>query len=135
MDFDITCIEFSEEIRGRVRPLIGNHYCAALLSEETRNVIDAIRRSGVFLRMAKGHQEVIDDSTKEKREEIMAEALQAEREFQQALKSAGITDDTTADRWLTSIEKKLTIARSEYQKLSDRQAAEREDFCKQWMVG
>lgn len=130
-DLELTCIEFSEETKQRAEALTNKSpECWLLLAEDVRGVAIAISKSGRFLRINQSLAKVIGDDPAP----MQNEALAIERENQSTLAAAGITDDTTADQWLTPIEEKLSVARSEYQKLSDRHQREIEELCKQWMV-
>jgi hypothetical protein len=130
VETEITPIAFSEEIKARAKEITRSYMSHQLLSSNVRIIAIAIEQSGFFLEMQKDLDKVLGGSVESQK----YDALKVEQENQENLLAAGITDDATADQWLTQIESKLLTVRSEYQKVSDRHKQELEEFCKQWRV-
>lgn len=133
MNFDITCVEFSGEIKDRASNL--GKVDRRLLSAEILKVANAIDTSGFNLGLA---QDMADYAKKgvpaaDANDKILR-CLEKEQVNQEILIEAGITDDTTANAWLSSIEPKLEAALVRLNQLKQEQASAVENFCKQWQV-
>ena len=126
MNFDITCIKFSGEIKDRASNL--GKVDRRLLSDEILKIANAIAQSGFNVDLAQ------DISRFEDSQHRVVDCLNREQINQEALVKTGITDDTTAEAWLSSIEPKLEAALVRLNQLKQEQASAVENFCKQWQV-